>query len=151
MNKQMIINLLKICCEMWVLSHICQKIKLDQTFTSLDTTTFSLNVEYQVDSDEQEITITHDYSKAHQLDLKQFILELVTSQGVGIPLMMKCLDSNASDNKVFQQRSQQFLTTFKTSQEPRYLVGDSKLYHKNNKENLTVIKYITPDIEHILM
>lgn len=126
-----------------IATHICQKIKLDQTFTSLDTTTFSLSGEYDVDTDEQEIKITHGYSKDHRPDLKQVMLELVTSQDGGIPLIMKCLDGNASDNKVFQERCKQFLAAFKASEGPRYVVGDSKLYHKNNKENLASIKYIT--------
>jgi len=35
------------------------------------------------------------------------------------------------------------LTAFKTSQEPGYVVEDSKLYHKNNQDNLAAMKYIT--------
>jgi len=111
-------------------SHICQKIKLDQTFASLDTTTFSLSDEYRIDTDEHEIKINHGYSKDHRPDLKQVMLELITSQDGGIPLMMKCLDGNASDNKVLQERSRVLMIAFKTSQEPGYLVGNSKLYHK---------------------
>jgi hypothetical protein len=39
--------------------------------------------------DETEIRITHGYSKDHRPDLKQAVLELVTSQDAGVPLMMK--------------------------------------------------------------
>jgi transposase len=96
-----------------------------------------------VDSDENEITITHGYSKDHRPDLKQAVLELVTSQDDGIPLMMKCFDGNASDNKIFKERCKELLTLFKKGESPRYLVGDSKLYHEDNAINLAEIKFIT--------
>jgi len=124
-------------------THICNTINLDQTFTSLDTTSFSVFGKYDSDSDQHEIKITHGYSKAHRPDLKQAMLELVTSQDGGIPLMMRCLDGNASDNKVFQARCRELITSFQQSEGLRYLVGDSKVYHQDNIENLSAIKFIT--------
>ncbi|OJW71511.1 MAG: hypothetical protein BGO68_04065 [Candidatus Amoebophilus sp. 36-38] len=126
-----------------IASHLCQQIKLDYSFTSLDTTSFSLSDNYEVDSDEYEIKVTHGYSKDHRPDLKQVMLELVTSQDGGIPLMMRCLDGNASDSKVFQKRCRELLDAFKQSEGPRYLIGDSKLYHSTNQECLAGIKFIT--------
>lgn len=123
--------------------YLCQQIKLDQSFISLDTTTFTLTGNYLADSDEHEIKLTYGYSKDHRPDLKQAMLELVTSQDGGIPLMIRCLDGNASDSKVFQARCKQLIDAFKQSEGPRYLVGDSKLYHQDNKENLAAIKFIT--------
>lgn len=126
-----------------IAAHICQQIKLDHSFTSLDTTSFSVSGAYQVDSDEYEIKLAYGYSKDHRPDLKQAMLELVTSQDGGIPLMMRCLDGNASDSKVFQTRCRGLIEAFKESEGPRYLVGDSKLYHQDNKDNLAAIKFIT--------
>ncbi|OJW68805.1 MAG: hypothetical protein BGO68_04485 [Candidatus Amoebophilus sp. 36-38] len=126
-----------------IATHLCSQINLDYSFTSLDTTSFTLSGAYQQDTDEYEIKLTHGYSKDHRPDLKQAMLELVTSQDGGIPLMMRCLDGNASDSKVFQTRCQHLLESFKQSEGPRYLVADSKLYHQDNKNNLAHIKFIT--------
>jgi len=123
--------------------HVCKQIGINEKFSSLDTTSFSVSGEYDVDTDENEIIITHGYSKDHRPDLKQAILELVTSQDGGIPLMMKCFDGNASDNKIFKERCKELINSFKNSENPRYLVGDSKLYHADNAENLAEIKFIT--------
>ena len=73
-----------------IASSVCKQISINEKFTSLDTTSFSVSGEYDVEMDENEITITHGYSKDHRPDLKQAVLELVTSQDGGIPLMMKC-------------------------------------------------------------
>ena len=126
-----------------VASHVCQQVEVGEKFTSLDTTSFSVSGDYDCDTDENEIKITHGYSKDHRPDLKQAVLELVTSQDGGIPLMMKCFNGNASDNKVFKQRCKQLITAFKESDAPRYLVGDSKLYCEDNAKNLSNIKFIT--------
>jgi len=126
-----------------IASHVCKQISINEKFTSLDTTSFSVSGEYDVEMDENEITITHGYSKDHRPDLKQAILELVTSQDGGIPLMMKCFDGNASDNKIFKARCKELMNLFKNSESPRYLVGDSKLYHEDNACNLSEIKFIT--------
>ena len=126
-----------------IASHVCKKFPLNEKFTSLDTTSFSVSGEYDVDTDENEITIAHGYSKDHRPDLKQAVLELVTSQDGGIPLMMKCFDGNASDNKIFKEHCTELMKSFKDSENPRYLVGDSKLYHEDNAINLSEIKFIT--------
>jgi transposase len=123
--------------------HVCQKGCVAEKFISLDTTSFSVSGEYDVDTDENEIILTHGYSKDHRPDLKQAVLELVTSQDGGIPLLVQCCDGNASDNKIFKDRCEKLLSSFKNSESPRYLVGDSKLYHKANAVNLSEIKFIT--------
>ena len=126
-----------------IASHVCKKTCVNEKFTSLDTTSFSVSGEYDVDADENEIRITYGYSKDHRPDLKQAVLELVTSQDGGIPLMMRCFDGNASDNKIFKARCSELIKSFKNSDNPRYLVGDSKLYHEDNSSNLSEIKFIT--------
>lgn len=126
-----------------IASSVCKQMPIDTQFTSLDTSSFSVSGEYDVDTDENEIQLTHGYSKDRRPDLKQAVLELVTSQDGGIPLMMKCFDGNASDNKIFKERCTALMQSFKKSESPRYLVGDSKLYHEDNKDNLSEIKFIT--------
>jgi transposase len=122
---------------------VCQHETIDQRFSHLDTTSFSLTGEYVPESDQQAIAITHGYSKDHRPDLKQAVLELMVSQDGGVPLVSKTWDGNASDSQVFQDRAKALLSTFKHSPTPRYLVADSKLYNDENAKQLAQLGWIT--------
>jgi transposase len=74
---------------------VCAQEGIDDRFTHLDTTSFSLTGDYLPDSDEHAIVITHGYSKDHRPDLKQAVLELMVSQDGGVPLLSKSWDGNA--------------------------------------------------------
>jgi transposase len=123
--------------------HVCKQLKLDRRFTSIDTTSFSVSGAYDEQTDEHTVTLTQGYSKDHRPDLKQIILELITTHDGGIPLMMKSFDGNASDNTIFKERCQALLSSFKEGDFPQIIVGDSKLYHEKNSDNLKQLKYIT--------
>src|SRR5213594_5260486 len=97
---------------------VCAHEGIDQRFNHLDTTSFSLTGDYMPDSDEHAIAITHGYSKDQRADLKQAVLELMVSQDGGVPLLSKSWDGNASDSKVFQERAEALLKTFKNCQTP---------------------------------
>ena len=107
---------------------VCQAEKVDCRFNSEDTTTFTVTGEYDRDCDEHAIEMTYGYSKDHRPDLKQAVLELMTSHDGGVPIISRSWSGNASDSKIFRQRSSAILQSFKNSQTPRYLVADSKLY-----------------------
>jgi len=121
----------------------CRQEKVDQRFNSLDTTSFSLNGDYLIEEDNNAINITHGHSKDHRSDLKQVMLELMVSQDGGVPFVSKSWDGNGSDNVIFKERAAALIDEFKASETPRYLVGDSKLYHKKAKETLAQIPFIT--------
>lgn len=122
---------------------VCQKEGIDLRFNSLDTTSFSLTGEYDPDTDEHAVCVTHGYSKDKRPDLKQVILELMVSQDGGVPFMSKSHDGNASDNNVFRKRCESIIKEFATSEMPRYLVADSKLYTSENATNLSHLPFIT--------
>src|SRR5215831_15534153 len=122
---------------------VCVQEGIDQRFNHLDTTSFSLSGEYAPESDEHVLIITHGYSKDHRPDLKQAVLELMVSQDGGVPLLSKSWDGNTSDTKVFQERAQTLMTTFKNSPSPRYVVADAKLYSEENAANLKKLGFIT--------
>jgi len=124
-------------------SESCLKEKVDLKFNSEDTTSLSVTGEYAGDVDEHTIQITHGYSKDHRPDLKQIIHELLVSQDGGVPLMMKSWDGNASDNKIFTERSAMLIEHFQQSSMPRYLIADSKLYSEENAANLNQLGFIT--------
>jgi transposase len=122
---------------------VCKKEEIDLRFNSLDTTSLSLTGEYDTDSDEHAVVVTYGYSKDKRPDLKQVILELMVSQDGGVPFMSKSHDGNASDNNVFKQRCEGLIKEFATSEMPRYIVADSKLYTSENAVNLAHLPFIT--------
>jgi transposase len=122
---------------------VCQQERIALTFTSLDTTSFSLTGAYVPETDTQAIAITYGYSKDHRPDLKQAVLELMVAQDGGVPLMSQSWDGNASDAVVFKKRCEALLTQFAASEPPRYLIADAKLYTEANAPNLAHLPFIT--------
>src|SRR5215469_1930602 len=68
----------------------------------VDTTSFSVSGEYlpeEGDLDASMIAITYDYSRDHRADLKQWMLALGTTHDGAIPLFLRPLDGNSSDQR----------------------------------------------------
>jgi transposase len=68
----------------------------------VDTTSFSVSGEYQPeqgDLDASVIAITYGYSRDHRADLKQWMLALGTTQDGDIPVFLRPLDGNSSDQR----------------------------------------------------
>lgn len=120
---------------------VCVNQGVDMRFNSLDTTNFSLDGKYLPDSDEHEIKITYGHSKANRPDLKQIVLELMVSQDGGIPFISKSWDGNTSDNEIFESRAKELLKSASMSES--FTIADSKLYSKDNSENLKKLLFIT--------
>jgi len=121
----------------------CQQEGVDRRFRHVDTTTFSLHGDYVPESDEQAILITQGYSKDHRPDLKQVVLELMTAQDGGIPLVSQSWDGNASDNSIFQARAAALIDEFKATPTPSFMVADSKLYTEKNAPFLAQLPFLT--------
>jgi transposase len=122
---------------------VCAQERVEQRFSHLDTTSFSLSGDYVPESDEQAIHITHGYSKDHRPDLKQAVLELLVSQDGGVPLVSKSWDGNTSDTQIFKERAAALLTALARSPTPRYLVADAKLYPAETAPTLAKLGFIT--------
>jgi len=125
---------------------VCLSEQVNTRFQSLDSTAYALTGDYKKaaeSGDDVPIHITHGYTKDHRPDLKQVVQEMIVSQDGGIPLACKNWDGNASDNKIFRERSKALITSFKASKEEQYCIADSKLYHKKNSEFLSQILFIT--------
>jgi len=121
----------------------CQQEGVDRRFRHVDTTTFSLHGDYVPETDEPAILITHGYSKDHRPDLKQAVLELMTAQDGGIPLVSQSWDGNASDTVIFQARAQALIDEFKATPTPTFMVADSKLYSEKNAPFLAPLPFLT--------
>jgi transposase len=122
---------------------VCAQEGIDRRFNHLDPTSFALSGDSVPDGDEHAIRITHGYSKEHRPDLKQAVLERMVSQDGGIPCVSKRWDGHTSDTQIFQERAQAFMSVWKTSPSPRYLMADAKLDTADNAANLQGLGFIT--------
>lgn len=69
----------------------------------LDSTSLSVQGDYEVKDDPKVIKITHGHSKDHRPDLKQVVLSLVVNGPSSMPIWMEPLDGNSSDNESFHE------------------------------------------------
>lgn len=73
----------------------------------LDATSFHLHGKNYDKFDEkgggQAIRITRGYSREHRADLKQFVVDLMTSKDSGVPLFFRAADVNEADQAVFAE------------------------------------------------
>ena len=117
---------------------------------SLDTTSFSVTGKKYADTDENEVRITHGFSKDHRPDLPQIVQELIVSHDAGVPLFMCCHSGNASDSVVFKERCKSLKSSMNFKQLNRTLVADSKIYCKANSNNLSEMMFVTRIPETLL-
>jgi len=110
---------------------------------SLDTSSFSVTGAKYEDTDENEVKISHGFSKDHRPDLPQIIQELIVSHDASVPLAMCCHSGNASDNTVFTERCEELKSKLEFKDGNKILVADSKLYCEKNSANLRDISFVT--------
>ncbi len=87
----------------------------------VDTTSCAVNGEYAQDAgddvDAQAIAITYGYSRDHRQDLKQWMLALATSGEGAIPVFLRPLDGNASDQRELAQTIEALVTQLRADGE----------------------------------
>ena len=107
----------------------------------VDTTSFSVSGEYlpeEGDLDAGVIAITYGYSRDHRADLKQWMLALGTTQDGDIPLFLRPLDGNSSDQRTLLSAIQALAEQLRTApgEEDRLYVADSGVYSSANMRQL---------------
>ncbi len=126
---------------------VTKRFKIDTKYSHLDATSFHLHGEYKSEeANEEEITrerpilITKGYSRDHRPDLKQCVLDLITSSDGDIPLLMRAGDGNEADKAVFGQ----ILVEFKKQIVfDSIMVCDSALYSQENLKLIEHLKWIS--------
>lgn len=128
---------------------VINKFKIDTKYSHLDATSFHLHGEYKREDNqekESEITrerpiiITKGYSRDHRPDLKQCVLDLITSSDGDIPLLMRAGDGNEADKAVFGK----ILIEFKKQINfDSIMVCDSALYSQENLKLIEHLKWIS--------
>jgi len=128
---------------------VIKKFKIDPKYSHLDATSFHLHGKYKSESrdeKEEEITrerpiiITKGYSRDHRPDLKQCVLDLITSGDGDIPLFMRAGDENEADKAAFGK----ILVEFKKQINfDSIMVCDSALYSQENLKLIEHLKWIS--------
>ncbi|MBA2610531.1 MAG: IS1634 family transposase [Bacteroidetes bacterium] len=102
------------------------------TLAHIDSTSMSVEGEYEKGTEENAITLTYGHSKDHRPDLKQAVMSLVVSGNGAIPLWMEPQDGNSSDKKTFHETIEKvraFQKQLKGCPEFKW-VADAALYDK---------------------
>ncbi|WP_430639844.1 IS1634-like element ISCwa1 family transposase [Crocosphaera watsonii WH 8501] len=134
-----------------VVLEVIKQFKIDLKYSHLDSTSFHLDGEYKREEDkekqeeekiikERPIFIKKGYSRDHRPDLKQCVLDLITSQDGDIPLFVRVGDGNESDKAVFGKVLVEFKKQIKFDS---IMVCDSALYGQENLQLIQHLKWIT--------
>ncbi len=128
---------------------VIKKFKIDTKCSHLDATSFHLHGKYKSEemhekakeiTRERPIIITKGYSRDHRPDLKQCVLDLITSSDGDIPLLMRAGDGNEADKAVFGK----ILVEFKKQIIfDSIMVCDSALYSQENLQLIQHLKWIS--------
>jgi transposase len=75
---------------------------IEHRFVHVDSSSFHLHGDYEIEEPNKEaITITEGYSRDHRPDLKQVVMQLITSQKSALPVWLEILSGNSSDKRAF--------------------------------------------------
>lgn len=102
-----------------------------------DTTSFSVQGEYEGSSGQKAIEIALGHSKDGRMDLKQFILSVVTNQD-GIPLFAKAHSGNASDKNTIIEAMLKIKSGLSLD-DSAYYIADSAVYSEGISSDLEPI------------
>lgn len=112
-----------------VAAHALEVYGIEAKFVHLDSSSFHLHGAY--DSQEPEraaISITYGYSKDHRPDLKQVVVQLITTHKSALPVWFEALSGNSNDKKTFTATVKSYCRQLSGSGEQPYVVMDSAGY-----------------------
>jgi transposase len=95
-----------------------------------------------IDSDYQKIEITYGYSREHRPDLKQYLMNIMSSSDGSVPLFFHVGSGNEAEKKRFPLLIQEFKKQW-TLDEVEVFVADSALYSEENINTLGELPWIS--------
>lgn len=106
----------------------------------LDATSLHVHGQYAEDEGElAAIHLTHGYSRDHRPDLKQFVVDLMSTGDGGVPLFFRVADGNEADQRTFAE----LIRTFKAQLDLEALfVADSALYDAEHLPALSRLRWL---------
>jgi len=104
----------------------------------MDSTSFHTDGQYNSNEVPLEgvVHITQGYSRDHRPDLNQVVLQLISENQAGIPLLMAPLNGNSSDQTCFRQTISEHIEQMKVDVGLQYIVADSALYSEATLQEL---------------
>lgn len=122
-----------------------QRFGVERNSAHIDSTSFHVHGDYlqeeRTETDEPKvIEITYGYSRDHRPDLKQFVMNLVTTGDGDIPLWMEMASGNQSDKAKFVGVLQEFQKQWSFD---GLCVADAALYSEENLRAMTGVKWLT--------
>lgn len=126
--------------------HIMKQFSFGTQLIHVDTTNFSVYGKYDNDAPDgtDSIQVTFGHAKDGRMDLKRFVLGMVTNQ-FGLPLFAKAYSGNKSDKKSIMEMIQKTQHAIDFDDES-YWIADSALY---TEENIKLLGTDTKWITHI--
>lgn len=112
----------------------------------LDATSVHVDGEYNHSDEvvaEGVVHIRPGYSRDHRPDLNQVVLQLITENQAGIPLLMAALSGNTNDQTGFRALVQRHIEQLKVEVGLQYLVADSALYSEGSLRELGDMVWIS--------
>lgn len=74
---------------------------IEHHFVHVDSSSFHLHGQYEIEEPNREaITVTEGYSQDHRSDLKQVVVQSITSQKSALPVWLEVLSGNSSDKEI---------------------------------------------------
>lgn len=115
---------------------------IEHRFVHLDSSSFHLHGAYEIDEpDKEAITITEGYSRDHRPDLKQVVVQLITSQRSALPIWLEVLSGNSSDKESFAVSVEAYCQQLGENEQP-YFVIDSAGYAADNLKTLKKMRWL---------
>jgi len=127
----------------WVAAAGCRRFGIQHQFVHLDSSSFHLHGAYDTREPEREaVTITYGYSKEERPDLKQVVVNLMTSYRSAIPTWLEVLSGNRSDKESFVPSITAYTAQLQAGERP-YFVADSALYSADNLRALSETRWVS--------
>jgi len=115
---------------------------IDHQFVHLDSSSFHLHGEYDVEAPGEEmVSITHGYSRDHRPDLKQVVAQIITSHKSNLPVWLEVLSGNSSDKESFSESVTAYCKHLAEGKKP-YFVMDSAGYSEKSLKEIKDILWL---------
>ena len=159
MDKLFIKGLTEIFLEITI--NVIQQFNISLKSSHLDSTSLHLHGEYNTSLPDviihnnssngqikspQAIEITYGYSRDHRPDLKQFIIDLISSSDGDIPIFLKSASGNQSDSSSFANIFLEYKEQMQKPQiknEDSLMVADAAFYNAKNISSLFGTRWLS--------
>lgn len=125
-----------------VAAHALQVYGIEHRFVHLDSSSFHLHGVYdRAEPDQAAIEVTHGYSRDHRPDLKQAVVQLITSQASALPVWLEVLSGNSSDKHAFPETVRNYCRQFQGDEQVVFVM-DSAGYSAENLAGLREVAWL---------